>query len=169
NHNAALSSHLDIHPGEDDLFVKSVYHHNNVAVECSSEALLLNQQSPLGYAWRKDRHSRAFTSRFYFAGPKMVKHLDSLTRFLTVLPAWFLIGYSVFAHQWILLAAIVLLLALHWFLLVLTPYQLSKQLGIHRYILSPLLSELYTPCVDLWYRLRVAFNPDQFYVARIGK
>jgi len=169
NHNEGLSGHLNIHPGYDDLFVKSVAHPSNVAVECSPEALLLDQQSPLRYAWRKERLNRAFTQRFYLSQPKMVKHLDSLTRYLTVLLGWSLTIYALFHQLWVVLGVAFLLLALHYLFLIQTPYQLSKQLGVHRYLLSPVVTELYTPLVDVWYRFRASFNPDQFYVARIGR
>jgi len=169
NHNEALSGHLNIHPGADDLFVKAVYRHGNVAVECSPEALLLNQQSPLRYAWKKDRLNRAFTARFYCHSPKMVKHLDSLTRYMVVMTGWFLLAYGIWTQNWLLLGIVGLLLLLHYLFLILTPYQLSKHLGIHRYIFAPLVTELYTPLVDIWYRIKASINPDQFYVARIGK
>lgn len=169
NHNEGLSGHLNIHPGEDDLFVKSVYRRGNIAVECSADSLLLNQQSPLKYAWKKDRLNRAFTSKSYIAGAKMVKHLDSLTRYATVLPGLFLLLYAIYHQQWGLLGLVALMLSLHFTMLVLTPYQMSKMLGVRRFVFAPLLAELFTPLVDVWFRLRATFNPDQFYVSRIGK
>lgn len=169
NHNEALSGHLNIHPGNDDLFVKAVYRRGNVAVECSPESLMLNQQSPLRYAWNKDRLNRSFTSRYYHFQPKLIKHLDSLSRYLVVIPGWALTAYGFLHDQWLLTVVVAFLLAIHYLLLINTPYQLSKHLGIRRYILSPLFAELLTPLVDVLYRFRSRFNPDQFYVARIGK
>lgn len=169
NHNEALCGHLNIHPGADDLFVKAVYNRGNVAVECSPDALVLNQQSPLRYAWKKDRLNRAFTSQFYFAMPKLVKHLDSFSRYLVVLGGWGLVVACAWRQDWVVLVGASLLLFLHYLFLVLTPYQLSKRMGVRRYVLSPLLTELYTPLVDVWFRLKSSLNPDQFYVARIGK
>lgn len=169
NHNECLSGHLNIHPGHDDLFVKAAYRRGNVAVECSAEALVFDQQSPLRYAWRKERLNRAFTSQYYLGRPKALKHLDTVTRYMTVLMGWFLMGYALLLQNWILVAAAFVMLFVHYLLLILTPYQLSKLLGIRRFLVAPVFAELYSPIVDVWFRMRASFNPDQFYVGRINK
>lgn len=169
NHNEALSGHLNIHPGHDDLFVKAIYRRGNVTVECSPESLLLSQQSPLRYAWKKDRLSRAFTRRFYLQHPKSVKHLDTMSRYAMLFSGWVLFGYTLSHSLWYVFGAVSALLFLHYLFLMLTPYQLSKRLGIHRYVFFPLFTELFMPFVDFWFRFLAAFNPEQFYVGRIGR
>lgn len=169
NRNQGFSKHLNIHPGEDDLFVADVSRSKNIAVEVSADAMVINQQSPLRYGWRKDRENRAFTSQSYAAAPVAVKHLDSLTRYLTVLLGWVAFGYGLLTQTWLLFMASFVMLAVHYLLLSLSAYQLSRQLEVHRYWLTPLVCELLTPLVNLHFRIKVLFNQEQFYVARLSK
>lgn len=169
NNNQAFASHLNIHPGEDDLFVAGVQHHNNVAVECTEQAMIINQISPLRTGWRKDRQNRAFTSSHYSPLSRWVKHLDSLTRFLFVLPAWALLAYATWTRLPLLAAGAGLLIILHYLQVSFVPNALAAKLGLHRYDLSPAVCELMTPLVDLRFKLYAFFNKRDYFVAHISK
>lgn len=167
--NKAFANHLNIHPGEDDLFVAAVSRRNNVTVECTEEAMVVNQISPLRTGWRKDRQNRAFTSSFYSPMSKAVKHLDSLTRYLFVLPAWALLAYATWKKISILAAIAGGLIAIHYLQVSFVPNRLAAKLGLHRYDLSPVVCELLTPLVNLRFRLYAFFNKRDYYVAHISK
>ena len=169
NHNEGFSRHLNVQPGEDDLFVADVRHNRNIAVECSEAAMIINQVSPLRYWWKKDRLNRAFTSQQYALASRLVKHLDSATRFLFLLPAWAVLAYAVWRQMWLLAGIVALLLLLHGLQVALVPHALAKRLGLHRYLFSPLVCELLTPLVNVQYRLKALFSSRDFYVAHIGK
>lgn len=167
NNNKAFHSHLNIHPGEDDLFVAAMARKGGVAVECTPESLIINQDSPLKKAWGRDRLNRAFTGKRYAFGPMFVKGLDTLTRYLCVLPGLALVVLSAISLDWVMLAVALVLLIGRMALNVSLAYMTSKELGIHRYLLSPIFYDLYTPLVDLWFWLRASVRTRMFYVGRV--
>lgn len=167
NNNKAFHSHLNIHPGEDDLFVAAMARKGGVAVECTPESLIINQDSPLKKAWSRDRLNRAFTGKRYAFGPMFVKGLDTLTRYLCVLPGLALVVLSAISLDWVMLAVALVLLIGRMALNVSLAYLTSKELGIHRYLLSPIFYDLYTPLVDLWFWLRASVRTRMFYVGRV--
>lgn len=167
NNNKAFHSHLNIHPGEDDLFVAAMGRKGGVAVECTPESLVINQDSPLKKAWSRDRLNRAFTGKRYAFGPMFVKGLDTLTRYLCVLPGLALVVLSAISLDWVMLAVALVLLIGRMALNVSLAYLTSKELGIHRYLLSPIFYDLYTPLVDLWFWLRASVRTRMFYVGRV--
>ena len=167
DNNRALHSHLHIHPGEDDLFVAAMARRNNVAVECTPEALIVNQDYPLRKAWSKDRLYRAFTAKRYSFVPKFIKGLDYATRYLCVLPGLFLAVYGALSFDWILFSIVLVLLFVRIILTVSLAYQTSKHLGIHRYCLSPLIYDLVIPVVDFYFWMRASISNKTFYVARV--
>ena len=131
--------------------------------------MVINQISPLRTGWRKDRQNRAFTSSFYSPMSKAVKHLDSLTRYLFVLPAWALLAYATWKKISILAAIAGGMIALHYLQVSFVPNRLAAKLGLHRYDLSPVVCELLTPLVNLRFRLYAFFNKRDYYVAHISK
>lgn len=166
--NKAFNSHLNIHPGEDDLFVAQMATRNNVAVECTPEAMMIDQQSPLHVAWSKDRLNRAFTGRQYAFAPMFVKGLDVSTRYLCVLPGLALLAIGIMKLSWIKFAIILALMLIRMSVISSLAYLTSKELGIHRYLLSPIVYELFTPIVDIWFRLKASIRRKQFNVGRLG-
>lgn len=169
NHNQGFLSHLNIHPGEDDLFVTEVSHKKNVAVEVSADAVVVNQQSPLRTGWKKEREMRAFTSLSYAFWPVFVKHLDTIFRYLTILLGWALVGLSIWMQNWVFAGASAALLLIHYLQVALIPYLLSRQLEVHRYWFAPLFYELITPLVNLHFHIKAQLNPEQYRVAKINK
>lgn len=165
--NRAFSSHLNIHPGEDDLFVAAMGRKNNVAVECAPSALIIDQESPLKKAWGKDRLNRAFTGKRYAFGAKLLKALDTLTRYLCVVPGFALAVYLGLNLAWIPMSIVLVLLVARIALITTLTYMTSKELGIHRYLLSPIFYDLWTPIVDFWYWLRASIRTRMFYVGRV--
>ena len=81
-------------PGEDDLFVADVARYGNVAVDCTPQTVMTDQSKPLFINWSIDRLNRGYTSRLYPWIPVVVKHLDYLTRYLTVISGLILIVYA---------------------------------------------------------------------------
>ncbi|MBQ0056833.1 MAG: glycosyltransferase [Bacteroidales bacterium] len=167
NKNQAFSRHLDLHPGEDDLFVNCVARKGNVAVACSPDSLLVNQLQPLRYGWSKDRLKRAFTARYYFLAPCVVRHIDIFSRYVCVLTGLACAGVAAWLQNWWVMGAALALLLIHALLVVLIPYYTAKRLGIHRFFFSPLLCALLTPMVDACFSMKANLNTKQFYVGRI--
>lgn len=165
--NRAIQSHLGIHPGEDDLFLNAITKKKNIALACNSDAMVINQQTPIDYNWKRERLNRAFTHRRYFFLPRLFKLLEVCCRYLAFLSGVTVIGATAWCQSWWMMGiAIFLFLTLvvgRWMI----PYYFAKKFGVHRYKVSPLVYALWTPLVDLWFAVRVLFKSGQFYVGRI--
>ena len=167
DNNKAFSKHLNLHPGEDDLFINAMAKHKRIAVECCHESVMIRQESPLRQAWKKDRQNRAFTSGFSHPLPKIIKLVDYLTRYCCVATGIALMVWSVLNSSWLLLSVAALMLLLRMILISTHAYFTAKALFIHRYLLSPIIYDLWIPFVDVWFALSVSFNNKGFYVSRV--
>ena len=168
NRSQGFQRHLNIQPGEDDLFVADVARGNNVVMECQPESLVTDQSTPLSVSWSLDRLNRAFTSRLYSLVPAIVKVVDALTRYLTGLPAWLLVAYGLLTQNWVLFSVAVALLFIRAGFIILTYAATSKALCLRPFVFWPLLCDLYTPLVDLWFRCKALLRKRSFGVGYIG-
>jgi len=165
--NRAIQQHLALRPGEDDLFLTQITKKHNVTVACSSEAVVINQQSPIHYCWKRERLHRAFTHRYYFQVPSLLFNLETLTRYLTVLLGALVIVWASMNQSWWVLGIAAFLLFANIVTYDLIPYFISKKLGIHRYKITPIVAALITPLVDMYFYLYAVLRSHQFYVGRI--
>lgn len=167
NKNYAIQHHLDIQPGEDDLFLADVTSRRNVTVACSADAVVVNRESDVTYMWKRERLRRAFTARFYFLIPSLLKHFDSVTRVLMAIVALAVIIAAIQLQSWWVAGLAALLVLLHATAYALIPYYTARRLGVHRYVWTPLLYSLAAPWVNLYFRYRADTAKHQFYVGRI--
>lgn len=165
DNNRALARHLHLHPGEDDLFVGAIAHRGNVAVECTTQGLVIDGQSPIRFHWRKDRLNRAFTANYYPLSPKLVRSTDYTSRYLYLLSG-IALGV-IFWGQWMVFAIVAALLVVRSLLVMLSAYYNSGALGIRRYLMAPLLLEYYTPLIDLYYHIKSKHLKKTFRVGHI--
>ena len=178
NRSQGFQRHLHIQPGEDDLFVADVARGNNVVMECQPESLVTDQSTPLFVNWSLDRLNRGFTSRLYSPVPAIVKSIDAVTRYLTVLPALAIIAYTLYnilgtadvphTVDWALFSLALSLLVLRAGVIILTYCATSKALRLRPFIFWPLLCDLYTPLVDVWFRCKALLRKKNFGVGYIG-
>lgn len=167
DNNKAFNSHLNIKTGEDDLMVSAMARKDNVAVACSTDALMISKERQLVKAWSKDRVNRAFSAKRYGLVPKFLKCLDYSTRYLCVVAGVALAVMAAMSHDWTVLSAALLLLVVRIIINVSLAYCTSKELGIHRYLLSPVIYDLVIPVVDLVFWIRASVRNKTFYVSRV--
>ncbi|MBR0036227.1 MAG: glycosyltransferase [Bacteroidales bacterium] len=167
NRNEAFQKYLFLNPGEDDLFLKEITAKKNISAACSKEALMIAQESQMKYTWGKERLKRAFTQRYYFLAPRVVKKLDVVTRMLCMPGGLAFAAVCAWLQQWWLMGGGLLLWVCYLLAYALIPYFTAKRLGIRCFWLMPLLCALITPLIDAWYAIRSSFNTKQFYVCRI--
>lgn len=167
DNNKAFNSHLNIKTGEDDLMVSAMARKDNVAVACSTDALMISKERQLVKAWSKDRVNRAFSAKRYGLVPKFLKSLDYSTRYLCVVAGVALAVMAAMSHDWTVLSAALLLLVVRIIINVSLAYCTSKELGIHRYLLSPVIYDLVIPVVDLVFWIRASVHNKTFYVSRV--
>ncbi|MBP5716551.1 MAG: hypothetical protein J6W69_05495, partial [Bacteroidales bacterium] len=139
----------------------------NVTVACSADAVVVNRESDVTYMWKRERLRRAFTARFYFLIPSLLKHFDSVTRVLMAIVALAVIIAAIQLQSWWVAGLAALLVLLHATAYALIPYYTARRLGVHRYVWTPLLYSLAAPWVNLYFRYRADTAKHQFYVGRI--
>lgn len=167
DNNKAFSRQLFIHPGEDDLMVAAMARHNNVAVECTPESMIVDQESPLSRAWSRDRVNRAFTAKRYSAVYKIITFVDYTTRYMCVLAGLVVAVWAGIKTLWIEMAVMLALLLIRYAVIATLSYGTSKALAIHRYLMSPVIYDLWVPIVDVWFWLRASVHNNTFYVGRV--
>ncbi len=177
NRSQGFQRHLKIQPGEDDLFVADVARNGNVAVDCTPDTVMTDQSNPLFINWSIDRCNRGFTSRLYPWTPAVVKFVEYLTRYLTVLPGLGLIVYALMrifgstgVHQnaWIAFGVVTAMLLIRLGLIIYTHASSAKALKLHPMISWPIVCDLYTPFVDLWFRCKALIYRKRFSVSKVG-
>lgn len=177
NGSQGYQRHLNIQPGEDDLFVSDVAHGNNVVVESRADSMMTDQTSPLFLGWSMDRLNRGYTSRLYTQAPKIVKALDDLTRYLTMLPGLVLMCYALVLALngadtqllgWEAFGVVVAMLLIRAVLMVYSEAAMAKALHVRKFIAWPLFTDLYMPLVDIWFRLKAVLMRKSFGVGYIG-
>ena len=177
NRSQGFQRHLKMQPGEDDLFVADVARYGNVAVDCTPQTVMTDQSKPLFINWSIDRLNRGYTSRLYPWIPVVVKHLDYLTRYLTVISGLILIVYALMhifngggSHQyaWITVGAVLAMLLIRIALIVFTHVRSAKAMKQHPMVGWPILCDLCTPFVDLWFRCKALIYRKRFGVGKVG-
>ena len=177
NRSQGFQRHLKMQPGEDDLFVADVARYGNVAVDCTPQTVMTDQSKPLFINWSIDRLNRGYTSRLYPWIPVVVKHLDYLTRYLTVISGLILIVYALMRifngggsrqYAWITVGAVLAMLLIRIALIVFTHVRSAKALKQHPMVGWPILCDLYTPFVDLWFRCKALIYRKRFGVGKVG-
>jgi hypothetical protein len=177
NRSQGFQRHLKMQPGEDDLFVADVARYGNVAVDCTPQTVMTDQSKPLFINWSIDRLNRGFTSRLYPWVPVVVKYLDYLTRYLTVIPGLIMIAYALIRiiggegsrqHAWITFGVVFAMLLIRIALIIFTHVRSAKALKQHPMAAWPILCDLYTPFVDLWFRCKALIYRKRFGVGKVG-
>ena len=178
NRSQGFQRHLKMQPGEDDLFVADVAQSNNVAVECRPEAVVTDESKPQFVSWSIDRLERGFTSRLYSWQPMAVQALDSETRYVTVLAGWMVIAYTLYnimGHaetsqhvSWSVIAAVVAMLLTRCGLMMYAHHAAARALRQRSLMLWIVLTDLYMPLVDVWYRCKAVIQRKSFDVGRVG-
>ena len=177
NRSQGFQRHLKMQPGEDDLFVADVARYGNVAVDFTPQTVMTDQSKPLFINWSIDRLNRGFTSRLYPWVPVVVKYLDYLTRYLTVIPGLILIAYALIRiiggegsqqHAWITFGVVFAMLLIRIALIIFTHVRSAEALKQHPMAGWPILCDLYTPFVDLWFRCKALIYRKRFGVGKVG-
>ena len=175
--------HLNIQPGEDDLFVADVTNGHNVAAECRPTSVVVDQSKPLFVAWSIERLNRGFTSRLYAWLPALVRGMDGVTRYLTVLPGIALVAYTLYSiisggdvpgadashvSEWIALGTVMVLLLVRMGLMAYAHHASARALRLRPQTVWPVLLDLYMPLVDVWFRCKALMRRKRFGVGHIG-
>lgn len=82
-----FSSTLNLHYGDDDLFVNEIAHGNNVRVELSSRSVVESHFADNSRAWAAQRMKYGFTAKYLHTSAKVVFAIESALHYLTLAAA----------------------------------------------------------------------------------
>lgn len=177
NRSQGFQRHLNIQPGEDDLFVADVARDGNVAVEALAASVMTDQSKPLFINWSLERLNRGFTSRLYNITPAVIKVIDGVSRWALALCALALMVYALFIivtvpglHPvaWSVFGLLLLLIGVRMGLMAYTYTAIARIWGQKPFVVWPILLDLYMPLVDIWFRLKALLHRKSFGVGHIG-
>lgn len=160
--NKEALKYLNLAPGEDDIFITSISKSDNVRVECSAEALILECEQPVRPFWSIDRLTRAFTSTFYKKLPLLWNSIEVVTKYLTVIVGLGIVGWTAWNMMWVEFGIVLSLLLIRIGLLLYTDISLAKALKVKVSPVVGLLLDLFMPLVDLWFNIKARWVIDRF-------
>ncbi len=149
--NRGFSSTLNLHFGDDDLFVNEVANRSNVRIEVAPESVVESSYADNKQAWKELRERYGFTAKYLHTSSKVVFSIESVLHYLM----WLATVATVIAAfpNLLFVAVAVLLFVLYWVLTGCVYAQVGHLLGEHfRAGLTPFY-QLYFPWKNLGYKI----------------
>ena len=150
-----FATHLNLYPGEDDLFVNQCANQTNTAVEISPESITAANIADFGY-WKETKLCQFTTQRYYRSGPIAFWNLELFSRIFFYLSFIALIVFGWPDWKFPVIAGVFYFLRLGIQLWVI--HQSSAFWAIEKFHLTLPWFDFFQPVVDLY-----------FYIARIFK
>ena len=156
-----FSDHLNLHFGDDDLFVNKVSTRTNTRVELSPESRVEELFDDNRQAWVEQKLRYGFTARFLRHAPRLFGAFEWITRYgFFALVGWAL--YKGFSNPilWVLGGSVLLL---RFVVLLWVGYRIKRYFPLRNLPGALLLFDLFQPIVDLYYRWVGAMNKKKNY------
>lgn len=157
---------LNLHAGDDDLFINQIANKKNTKVELSPESI--TTMAPYQYfkVWKEMKVSRAATMRYYKGGTLTFYRMAAVTRFLLVLSVIALIVAGCIGNL-LLIVAGVLLYLLHYLIQAIVFDRSAKLLQQQSLIFWLPLFDLILPVYSLYVRVYRIFRGKNDYTFRL--
>lgn len=162
--NKGFSDHLNLHFGDDDLFVNKICTRTNTRVEPSPESRIVEIFKNNAQAWRELKLRYDFTSRFLKHSPRFFCTFELLTRYGFFITIGFAV-YKGFSNPAFWIAAGVAVL-LRYVALLLTAYRIKKHFPLKNIPIIVAVFDLFQPTVDLYYRFIGTLHKKKNYTWR---
>lgn len=149
--NKGFSRHLNLHFGDDDLFVNEIATRTNTRVELSPESRIVESFGNNRQAWKEQKLRYDFTSRFLKGGSKVFYTFDWVTRYLLFTAIGWLV-YMGFENPvyWMIAGVVVVL---RYTVLLIVAYKIKKEFPLKNLPVVVPEFDLFQPVTDLYYRL----------------
>ena len=155
---------MQLHTGDDDLFVNQVANRRNTKIELSADSRMTAIYESNIEGWLYQKRNRAFTSSFYKTGAKMSYAFDSFTRFL-----YYGCGIAVIILSWPILWLCITIMSFMLIRFVLTGLfwrRTGKIFNTRRFFFLVPFLELIDPLINIYFKLESYIDRKQNYTWR---
>lgn len=158
---------LNLHAGDDDLFVNEYATPTNTQTEYTTESITQMAKIEQFSVWKEMKVSRAATQRFYKGSSLTLYRVEGVSSFLFFLGTLGSIGIGLYGNGWISAGGI-LLYVLHFILKAVILYKSSVMLRQKPDIAWLPILELIRPMFNLYVRIYRIFRGKNDYTFRLG-
>lgn len=160
-----FSKHLNLHFGDDDLFVNQIANHKNTKVEiCPESQITIGTDYP--YAeWKEKKLQHDFTRRFIKSPVKSVSKIEMASRFLFfgTLATLCYLNY----RNGLILSLVLLLWLIRYIMQIVVLQKNKKLFSVFTAILTYPLFDLLEPIVNLQYKIIGRITQKKNYTWRL--
>ena len=149
--NKGFSKYLNLHYGDDDLFINEIATSKNTRVELSPESQISVIYDNDYIAWKEKKLQYMFTANYIKSNYKMIFGIERITAYLFYISV---IALACMGFYNIIFPIIAFIMFLIRYIFQIMIYNKAAHIlkGRVLYLLYPLFDILYTP-VNLWYRI----------------
>lgn len=158
---------LNLHAGDDDLFVNEAATPTNTKAEYTPESITRMAKIEYFNVWKEMKVSRAATQRFYKGASLNLYRLEGISSFLFFIGTVSSIGIG-FYGNWMVSMGGILLYVFHFILKAVILYKSSLMLQQKPNIAWLPLLELIRPVFNLYVRIYRIFRGKNDYTFRLG-
>lgn len=160
--NKGFSQHLNLHFGDDDLFINEIAGHTNTRTELSPESHMITEYDDNYRAWKELKLQYDFTSRYLHTKAKILFPLEELAAWLFYAGTFFLIITGIFYNA-VLSVIGLLLLIIHFVIQTIVYRNAAKLLNGRKLAFSLPFFTLIHPFANLYFRLLGRFSRNKNY------
>lgn len=157
---------LNLHAGDDDLFINQIANKKNTKVELSPESIIMMAPYQRFKVWKEMKVSRAATMRYYKGGALTFYRMAAVTRFLFLLSVIALIIAGYMGNSLLIIAGVLLYL-LHFLTQAIVFDKSAKLLQQQSLIIWLPLFDLILPIYSLYVRIYRIFRGKNDYTFRL--
>ncbi len=159
--NRGFSDHLNLHFGDDDLFVNKICTRTNTRVELSPESRTVEVFCNNRQAWKEQKLRYDFTSRFLKHSPRFFYGFDWFTRYLFFAVVCFCV-YKGFENRlfWVVAGTAVVS---RYIVQLIVGYRIKKYFPVKNIPVVTVLFDLFQPIVDVYFRFIGKLNKKKNY------
>ncbi|WP_106830902.1 glycosyltransferase [Parabacteroides pacaensis] len=165
--NKGFSNTLNLHAGDDDLFVNQFATKQNTKVEYSKESITQIAPYEKFKVWKEMKVSQAATRKYYRGSRLTVYRFGDLTRYLFLISVMILVGIGIYSNP--VMAGIGILFYLLYFLVQAIVFRKSSDMLQQKPFTGwlPLL-DIVQPIYSLYIRFYRLFRGKNDYTFRLG-
>ncbi|MDO5571322.1 MAG: glycosyltransferase [Bacteroidales bacterium] len=163
--NKGFSKYMQLHIGEDDLFVNSLANKKNTKIELSDDSFVTSYFDSTKSGWLQTKRNRAFTEKFYKNMFSYIMGFESLTRYLFL--AMFVLLIVVSYSDLILMSVIGGVFIFNFIFKSVFWYFAGKSFNTKKHILCFTFFELIDPIINFVFKIEAKINSKRYYTWKL--
>lgn len=165
--NKGFSKHLDLHFGEDNLFVNDNATGKNTRVEIATESIIQTDTPETSGIWKEIKLRLAGTACHYKGGNSILFGFETFTRFIFFINVILLIIVS--NLNWIVIVEAICLLLIRWIVRCVQITKLESLFLQRKTTVLTLLLDCINPICNLYFKLNRKVSYKNDYTWRLPK